>query len=276
MKQLYLLSLIFIHISCFKSTHKTIFATVYDKDLSIAEVFKNMPESISDTDSFIEIYVNKWIKNELLLHNAEINLSDDLKNHKKQIEEYRESLLIYAYQQELINQNFDTTVADKEIKKYYNIYKDEFKLTKNIFKGRFIILDKNAPKQKRMKEIFTSSNNEHQRDLLEYCQQFALEYYLHDSIWQYFSTINIQLPVLIDKEDKFLRSTKMKQFDDSQYNYFIFIKDFQIKGSISPLDFEYEKIRSLLLNKNKLKYLKKIEDDLYQNALNSQKIKIYQ
>ena len=276
MKQVYLFSLVFMYLSCFESTNKTIIASVYNEDLSAEEVFQNIPANISDTNSFIQNYINKWIRNELLLYNAEINLSSDLKNHKEQIQEYRESLLIYTYQQELINQNFDTTVSDDEIRKYYNAYKDEFRLTKNIFKGRFIILDKNAPKQKRMKEIFSSFNNESKQELLDYCQQFALEYYLHDSIWQYFSTINIQLPALIDKEDSFLRSTKTRQFHDSQHNYFIFIKDFQIKGSVSPLDFEYEKIRSLLLNKNKLKYLKKIEDDLYQNALNSQKINIYQ
>ena len=49
-----------------------------------------------------------------------------------------------------------------------------------------------------------------------------------------------------------------------------------IKNSISPLDFEYNKIQDLLLNRKKLDFLKKIEDDLYQNALNSEKIKIYQ
>ena len=54
------------------------------------------------------------------------------------------------------------------------------------------------------------------------------------------------------------------------------VKPADIKNSISPLDFEYNKIQDLLLNRKKLDFLKKIEDDLYQNALNSKKIKIYQ
>ena len=55
----------------------------------------------------------------------------------------------------------------------------------------------------------------------------------------------------------------------------MFIKDFQIKGSISPLAFEKEKIKDVLLNKKKIDYLKQLEDELYQNALAKKKIKIY-
>jgi len=38
---------------------------------------------------------------------------------------------------------------------------------------------------------------------------------------------------------------------------------------------EREKIRNVLLNKNKIQYLKQLEDELYQNALALKKIKIY-
>ena len=58
--------------------------------------------------------------------------------------------------------------------------------------------------------------------------------------------------------------------------HYIYIKDYQIKGSISPLVLEREKIRNvLLLNKNKIQYLKQLEDELYQNGLALKKIKIY-
>ena len=49
----------------------------------------------------------------------------------------------------------------------------------------------------------------------------------------------------------------------------------QIKGSVSPLALEREKISNVLLNKNKISYLKQLEDELYQNGLDLGKIKIY-
>ena len=63
--------------------------------------------------------------------------------------------------------------------------------------------------------------------------------------------------------------------EDGQYRYYIYIKNYQIKGSVSPLALEREKISNVLLNKNKTSYLNQLENELYQNGLDLGKIKIY-
>ena len=83
------------------------------------------------------------------------------------------------------------------------------------------------------------------------------------------------LPELIEQEDYFLRNTKGIWFEDAGFRYYLFVKDYQIKGGISPLAVEKEKIKNVLLNKKKIKYLKQLEDELYQNGLALEKIKIY-
>tara|TARA_A100001037_G_C15139581_1_gene632978 strand:+ start:134 stop:964 length:831 start_codon:yes stop_codon:yes gene_type:complete len=271
-----LIFFLFLHVSCFKTDSKDIVASVYDKHLTLKEVLNELPENGNDSLNFFKNYVERWVKDQLLVYSANINLSNDAKDFDILVEKYRQSLLIYNYQQELINQKFDATIENQDIVDYYNKYSKDLRLSKNIFKGRFVILDKNAPNQERLKYIFSSTDSLLNIELVEYCQQFATDYYLQDTIWQYFSAIKRRLPIDINKEDNFLKSTKSKQFSDDKNNYYIFIKDFMIKNSISPLDFEYNKIQDLLLNRKKLDFLKKIEDDLYQNALNSKKIKIYQ
>jgi hypothetical protein len=198
-----------------------------------------------------------------------------MQDYHKQIEEYRASLLIYAYQQQLINQNFDTTIAEASVTDYYNQYKEEFKLNKNIFKGRYIVVEKSAPKLSKLSKWYKSDKDESILELEDYCQQFAKEFYLADSSWQYFSLINNKLPEFIQYEEYFLKNTRGVYFEDEQFLYYIYIKDYKIKGSISPLALEKDKIRNVLLNKNKIKYLKQLEDELYQNGLALKKIKIY-
>jgi len=262
-------------VSCFKSDNKQIIASVNEKDLLLSEVLKEMPKATEDSTFFIERYMNLWIRKQLMIYHSEINLSSDLLNYEAQIAEYRSSLLIYAYQQELINQNFDTSITSKEISDYYNQYREEFKLVKNIFMGRYIVVDKSAPKSKKLKKWYKSNKPDDIESLTDYCHQFAKEYYLSDSSWQYFSTINNNLPKFITEEEYFLENTKGVWFEDQQYRHYIYIKNYQIKGSISPLALEREKIRNVLLNKNKIQYLKQLEDELYQNALALKKIKIY-
>lgn len=262
-------------VSCFNSDNKQIIASVNEKDLLLSEVLKEMPKATEDSTFFIERYMNLWIRKQLMIYHAEINLSSDLLNYEAQIAEYRSSLLIYAYQQELINQNFDTSITSKEISDYYNQYREEFKLVKNIFMGRYIVVDKSAPKSKNLKKWYKSNKPDDIESLTDYCHQFAKEYYLSDSSWQYFSSINNKLPKFITEEEYFLENTKGVWFEDQQYRHYIYIKNYQIKGSISPLALEREKIRNVLLNKNKIQYLKQLEDELYQNALALKKIKIY-
>ena len=274
-KILIFLIFLMLTVACFNSNNQRVIASVNEKDLLLSEVIKEMPESTEDSSFFIDSYINIWVRKQLMIYHAEINLSSGLTDYEKQIQEYRESLLIYAYQQELINQNFDTTITSQDILEYYNRYREEFKLVKNIFIGRYITVDKSAPSLKDLSKWYKSDNEESAEKLVDYCQQFAKEYYLTDSSWQYFSNINDRLPNLISEEEYFLQHTKGVWFEDEIYRYYIYIKDYQLKGSISPLDMEREKIRNVLLNKKKIQYLKQLEDELYQNALDLRKIKIY-
>ena len=275
MKNFVIVSVItFFLSSCFIKEEGEVLARVNEKDLLLTEVINKMPVQIEDSAYFVQRYMNKWIRKQLMIYHAEINLSTDLLAYETQIEEYRSSLLIYAYQQELLNQNFDTTITDLEIESYYQRYKDEFKLSKNIFKGRFIVVDKLAPDIISLNKWF-KSEEDLDGDLVDYCQQFAKEYYLEDGKWQYFSIFNVKLPKIIDKEDYFLRNTRGVWLEDDIFRYYVFIKDYKLKGSISPLSIEKEKIKNALLNKKKIEYLKQLEDELYQNALALKKIKIY-
>jgi len=261
--------------ACINSADKTIIASVNEHDLLLSEVLKEMPIQTIDSSYFVQLYMNDWVKKQLMLYHAEINLSIDMQDYHKQIEEYRASLLIYAYQQQLINQNFDTTIAEASVTDYYNQYKEKFKLNKNIFKGRYIVVEKSAPKLSKLSKWYKSDKEESILELEDYCQQFAKEFYLADSSWQYFSLINNKLPEFIQYEEYFLKNTRGVYFEDEQFFYYIYIKDYKIKGSISPLALEKDKIRNVLLNKNKIKYLKQLEDELYQNGLALKKIKIY-
>jgi hypothetical protein len=262
-------------LSCSNKKDKKVVASVNEKKLFLSEILENMPNHLEDSIYFVEKFMNDWIRKELMTSYAEINLSTDLLKYEKQIEDYKSSLLIYAYQQELLNQNFDTIITFSEIKDYYQQYKDEFKLSKSIYRGRFIVVDKSAPNLKKLNKWYKSEKDNSIENIEDYCQQFAKEYEIDCNKWKDFSIINDKLPTTITDVEDFLKNTKSAFFDNDNFRYYIFIQDYKIRGNISPLSFEKEKIRSVLLNKNKVAYLKKVEDELYQNDLSKKKIKIY-
>ena len=261
--------------SCESKEKSNIIASVDDKNLYFSDLKKVIPNNITDSVYFVEKYINEWIRRELMISHAEMNLSEDLLKFDKQIEDYRTSLIIYAYKQELINQNLDTLISFSEIEQYFKERKDKFVLDKSIFKGRFVAVDKSAPRLTELTKWYKSEDINNILLLKEYCLQFSKQYFVADSIWQDFSKINNSLPNLIEDEKYFLKNNKAVWYEDEFCRYYIYIKDYLIKGSQSPLEFESKKIKNILLNKKKNDYLKQIENELYQNALVTQKIKIY-
>ena len=261
--------------SCVSKEDTRIIAIFNEEELFLSDVISQMPNQTQDSAYFVQRFINDWIRKRLMISHAEINLRTDLLQYEKQIEDYRESLLIYAYQQELLHQNFDTMISFAEIEDYYNEYQDELRLAKNIFQGRFIVVDKLAPKLKSLDRWYKSEKETDSNALDDYCKQFAKEYHLDGAKWEQFSIFNNKLPNPIKEEEYFLRNTKGVFFEDENFKYYIFIKDYKIKGAISPLVVERHKIKDVLLNKKKIEYLKQIENNLYEKALAKKKIKIY-
>ena len=91
-----LVAFLILAVACFTDDNQKVIASVHKKDLLLSEVIKEMPQATEVSAFFAERYVNLWIRKQLMIYHAEINLSSDLLDYEKQIEEYRSSLLIYA------------------------------------------------------------------------------------------------------------------------------------------------------------------------------------
>ena len=275
MNKLFLLILLYFFCSCNVKVEDPVLATVNKKKLLLSNVIDKMPDQIVDSIFFINNYTNKWVKKELMLYQAEINLDYNLDDYKKQVDEYRSSLLIHDYQKELVDRKFDTAVSNNEIEQYYFKNINQFRLKKNIFKGRFIIVDKLAPRISHLDNIYSSEDSLDVNELEDYCQQFANEYFLLDSVWQIFNTITKKIPDAIDNEITFLKNKKKYTFEDNKFKYYLFLKDYQIKGSVTPLQLAEENIRRLMVNEKKIEFLQNIENKLLQDGIASGKVKIY-
>jgi len=256
-----------------KSNDKLL-VSLYDKELYLSEVVNSLPID-SDSIIFVERYIESWIKNQLLLTQAEMNLTDAIKDVEDRISDYRNSLLIYAYQQELISQNFDTAVSDIHINDYYESNIKEFELKESIFRGRFIKINKNAPNLDVLKDIFRSYTLEDTEELLEYCRQFATDYHLNDTSWIYFSKFAKKIPLEITDPNYFISSRSYYNYTIDSNQYYIHIKEYRVNGSISPLVLVDNKIRKIIQNKNKLLFLNQLEEDLYKKAISDDKIKLF-
>ncbi len=267
-KKALLLFLVLGLFSCnfFKQDTDKLLVTVHGDKLYFSDIQDLISPDLSSEDSLklIQALCEKWAKEQLLVQKAKINLPLVLQDVQVQVESYEKSLLIYSYQKELLNQKLDTIVNDDEIESYYEKNKQNFILNDAVVRVNYIQLKKEVPYLWKVQLLFKKEDEESKLSLEDYCYQFADDYYLEDS-WLSVEDIFKVLPDSYTSRN--LYKGKSIEFADDDYYYFLHVKKYISKGSVSPLEMVSNQIHSIIINKRKIDFLKHVEMDLYQNAL---------
>ena len=267
-KKALLLFLVLGLFSCnfFKQDTDKLLVTVYGDKLYFSDIQDLISSGLRSEDSLklVQAICEKWAKEQILVQKAKINLPLVLQDVQAQVESYENSLLIYSYQKELLNQKLDTIVNDDEIESYYEKNKENFILKDAVVRVNYIQLKKEVPYLWRVQRLFKKEDEESKLLLEDYCYQFADDYYLDDS-WLSVDDIFKVLPDSYTSRN--LHKGKSIEFADDDYYYFLHVKKYISKGSVSPLEMVSNQIHSIIINKRKIDFLKHVEMDLYQNAL---------
>ncbi len=252
-------------------------ARVFDNYLYLEDIANLIPAGTSANDS-VEItaaYINNWVRQELLLKQAEDNLDEANSDFSKQIEQYRNSLIIYAYESELVKQKLDTVVSSGEIEAYYQANQNNFHLRENIVLASFVIIRKDSPVAAKLKSLMLSNRDSDKDKLQTLCQKNGADYSINDGTWMSFADLTRKIPLTVDDQQEFLSKNKYYEVKDSTSIYYVAISAFKSKETISPLSFEIENIRIILLNKRKAELLARMEDDLFSEAVKRNKYEIF-
>lgn len=282
LRNLLVISVLILAISCKyfqdEELNKKPLARVFDKYLFEEDVVKVISGTdLNQADSLVVVksYVHEWIKRQLLITKAELNLTDAIKDVKQELEDYRASLLIYRYEQEFIRQNMDTTVSEKELNDFYLIRASEFPLLEHVVKGLIIKINAKDPNIKNVKKWYRSDKEEDLSLLKDYCFLHAQMFDTKDK-WSYFNDFVANLPDSIINSEKLIVKDKFLEQQDSLYKYFVRIKDYKLESDTVPLYFISNKIKALILNKRKTKLIRSLEKNIYNDALDMQHVEIYE
>jgi hypothetical protein len=250
----------------------------------------------ADSIEAVQAYIHNWIQQKLLVNKAKKNLSVQQQNFEQEIENYRNSLIIFTYQNALIEQAVDTIVTETEIENYYEANKQLFLLRSNIVRVLFAKLE-NYPENSRdrmirekikMKQtiytlIFLNDlTGEQWRELSDFCEEIAPNYYLLGERWIYFNDLLKEVPVEIYNpsagiynEEDFLRKNKKFQVPDEDYVYYVNILEYRIRGNFSPIEFEREKIRNIILNNRKVALIESLRSEVMVEGQEKNWFEIY-
>ncbi|MFC7526508.1 hypothetical protein ACFQRK_21290 [Parapedobacter sp. GCM10030251] len=252
-------------------------ARSFDRFLYPEDLQGVVPVGVTGADSIqlARAYIEQWLRQQALLHYARRNIAINTERLEAQVEEYRNGLIVYEYEQELVSQKLDTVVTDAEIRNYYATRQELFMLKQPILKVSYIQLPNRAPELDRVKRLFLSGDFEAQDLLEKYCARYARQYSLRDTTWQYADDLAKKVPLSRIGEENYSRTGRIFEIIENNELYLIILHDSKFRDSRSPLSLVYDNIRNLILNKRKIHLVDQMQKSILMDARKKNDIEIY-
>ncbi len=274
---IYITGLLLIQCSDTQNTAETIVAKVGERKLYLNEIRDIIPINLDKTDSasMADDYIKKWVKQELVIQKANENLTLQQKDVSRELQDYRNSLIIYKYKNELMRQRMDTTVTEAQIQAYYNAHPENFNLNKDIVKAIFVKIPSEVANPKLLKSMTADTSEAGLSELREYSLQYAKRFDIFTDNWVDLDVVKNNIPNEINDNNRFLTGNKQIELRDSNYYYLVSIRDYRLKNQQAPLEFVENNIKNLILNQRKIEFLKETEENIYLEGVRQNKFKIY-
>ena len=145
------ISFFFILICCSCNSDKekgNLLAKVYSEELfevDLEFLFENKEYTIDDSILITENYIDKWVNEQILIHQAKENKEIDKGKIDRKIESFKNDLLIMELEKILVDKRLDTSISETEIEDYYKKHKQDFQLNDYLVKVLYLKISSDAP-----------------------------------------------------------------------------------------------------------------------------------
>lgn len=242
-------------------------ARVYNHELHSSDLVGIVPQGVSGDDSaaIIESYIDQWVRQTVVLAKAEKNVKD---NFERQLGEYRNSLVIYAYERQIVDQLLDTTVTLAQMREYYDSHRGDFQLKNSIVKAVYVIAPKRSTAVPALRNLISKRvfSDAEVVDLEQLASRHGLQGYYDSDTWIPFYTLQAAVPIATYNENLYLRQNHSIVLTDDSLTYFVRILNYRVSDETSPLELEKQSIRSIIINHRKVELLGKMQNDLIAEA----------
>ena len=232
--------------------------------------------STEDSTLLAQSIINSWAKKKLLYDQAVINLDDTTQDKLIElVDEYKLDLWARSYKESVVKTMIDTVVSSAVIEDYYAMHKNSFALKDSVLQLRFIVLPKDNIDVSLIQEHFqlNAPTDKHFLDSLNY--QFN-RYEIRDSIWFTKRDFLRNFPVVASNDfNKYLKKSQFFVFEDSIEVYLLHVNDYRLAGENAPFSMVENTIRKIVFNRNKLDYIKEFDQEILQDAIQTNKFEIF-
>ncbi|HQU58283.1 MAG: peptidyl-prolyl cis-trans isomerase [Phaeodactylibacter sp.] len=258
-----------------KEKEDRLLAKVHNKSLFLSELDGMFPEKATSEDSsaIIQAYIQRWVRDAIILYEAERNIPGDL-NLDKLVRDYRASLIRHNYEKVLIEEFMDSTVSQDELEAFYELNKAQYQLETPIVRCFFIKVSQPVPEAEELRRLWNSKKEEDLEKLVAYCNAYAQAHLLDEDTWYNLDNIAMEMPPGSLTPDNVESRRDFSQRDDD-FQYYLRVFEVKNRKEIAPLAYVEEQARRIILRSRQEKFLRQKVEEMYDIELRRNNIQTY-
>ena len=252
-------------------------AQVYQYKLYTSEIRTAMPEGLSQDDSLVLVrnFIDSWVKEKLVLHEAEKKLSPREKNFDKEMSDYRNALIINKYYDKLwMGDTADNSISEQEISAFARSLDSRYTVEKEIVRVNYVKMPTSSAELPQVKAIlFDENRRKEEKESLEAMLGDTIEYLLDDDAWLYLDDLQNEVSFEIDAQKASERGNVLhieKAVGDQ--TVLLAILDYRSQRSVNETKEERAAAGMLLMNQRKAQFINQYVQELYDKAVKAGKI----
>ena len=250
---------------------------MYQYKLYNSEVQEGMPMGLSQEDSLAMArdFIDSWVKEKLLLHEAERHLSPREKNFDREMSDYRNSLLLQRYLDKIwMGDTADKAVAEREITDFARSLDDRYTVAKEIVRVNYVKMPTRSDKLPQVREIlFDETRRTEQKDALVTMLGDTIEYLLDDDEWLYLDDLQNEVSFQIDVQKFGGRGSALRiEKEVGENSVLLVILDYRSQRSVNETKEERAAAGMLLMNQRRTQVINQYVQKLYDRAMKEGKI----
>lgn len=242
-----------------------------------SDIEKMLPSELQPADSaaIAQKFITDWAAAQLIILEAGEALSEEEKDIDAEVEDFRRKLLTFRFEKLYTESHLDTVVTLDDAQKVYESHSDEFCLPYSIVRGRLAKISPKSLYYKEIKEKFTTLDTAASVQLREFCGASAEKYLDFSQEWVSAPALAKETGTDVESLEERLRGGNFFEIRNSSGNFLLFVQQRCAPGKPTPLEYNLDKIRELIISLRKQEILSTLEKNLLEEGLGSGKYKIY-
>lgn len=226
-----------------------------------------------DSAAMADTYIRQWATQILEYDEARDRADAEI---EKMVEDYRRSLYVHEYEQRLVSRHQPKEWPDSMVDAVYTTNREQLLLREPIVKGVLLVVPQGAPKINYLKMWLKKLDGKNIEKIEKYAFQYATGYEYFPNEWRSANQIILRMPMETDMLSERMSGNNQVVLEDSSAVYILQVTDKRFVGDVMPKDYAKERIGQILLSHWQVGYLQQKRNDLYNEAVRFNKLKLYE